>query len=176
MARKGGNPGLGSHPAAPHPEAFLHKSVDGSHALNKGREKLAHHDWREKHGRGALKEYAKGAPHEEGRMNAGRSAEGVQMVSDPWRTGSDASYAEPRLIPDYELLPRDDSGGPEYQPYTQEWGDGGYVSGWKAHLSAKGGSDDPEEGDMQLSTVEGRTRGERGVRSGPASSQRMSRK
>lgn len=174
MARKG-NPGLGSHPSAPHPEAFLHKGVDGSAALNRGREKLAHHDWRERHGRGALKEYAKGAPHEEGRTNAGRSAEGVQMVSDPWRTGSDASYIEPRLMPDYELLPRDDSGGPEYQPYTQEWGDGGYVTGMKAHLSAMGGSDDPQSGDEQLSTNAGRSRGERGP-SAPSSSSRMARK
>ena len=70
-----------------------------------------------------------------------------KMVSDPWATGSDAAYIRPKLIPDMELLPRDDSGGPEWDPYTQEWGDGGYVVGEKAHLSARGGSDDAEEED-----------------------------
>lgn len=59
-------------------------------------------------------------------------------------SGEDASYIKPKLIPDYELLPRDDSGGPEWDAYTQEFGDGGYVTGDKAHLSARGGMDDPE--------------------------------
>jgi hypothetical protein len=54
-------------------------------------------------------------------------------------TGRDAADTRPFLIPDFELLPRDDSGGPEWTPYTQEWGDGGYVTGPKAHLSPGGG-------------------------------------
>ena len=70
-----------------------------------------------------------------------------KMVSDPWRTGSDASYVEPRFIPDYELLGRDDSGGPDWDPRTADFGDGGVVTGAKAHLSARGGSDDPKTGD-----------------------------
>jgi hypothetical protein len=45
------------------------------------------------------------------------------------------------------LLPRDDSGGPEWDAYSQEFGDGGYVVGDKAHLSASGGKDDPIEDD-----------------------------
>ena len=63
----------------------------------------------------------------------------------------DAAGITPKLVPDYELLPRDDSGGPEWDPYTQQFGDGGYVTGDKAHLSASGGSDDPmaTEGDEQ---------------------------
>lgn len=66
-----------------------------------------------------------------------------------YEKGRDASYIKPKLIPDYELLPRDDSGGPEWDPYTQEFGDGGHVTGDKAHLSAKGGKDDKENGDEQ---------------------------
>lgn len=72
-----------------------------------------------------------------------------KMVSDPWRTGSDASYIEPRMIPDYELLGRDDSGGPDFEPRTAQFGDGGEVTGAKAHLSARGGSDDPKSGTEQ---------------------------
>jgi hypothetical protein len=66
-------------------------------------------------------------------------------------SGEDAAYIKPKLIPDYELLPRDDSGGPEWQPYSAEFGDGGYVIGNKAHLMARGGEDDPmgEDGDEQ---------------------------
>lgn len=56
--------------------------------------------------------------------------------------GSDAAYITPRLIPDFQLQGRDDSGGPEYQEYTASFGDGGFVMGDKAHLSAHGGSDD----------------------------------
>lgn len=72
---------------------------------------------------------------------------GGRGVSDPWDSGSDAAYIKPKLIPDDELLPRDDSGGPEWDPYTAEFGDGGYVIGDKAHLSAKGGKDDDEVND-----------------------------
>lgn len=130
------------------------------------RERGAHHDNREKMGRDA--------PHERG-DNEGRSDGGVKMVSDPWRTGSDASYIEPRLIPDYELLGRDDSGGPEWQPYTAEFGDGGYVTGDKAHLSARGGRDDELDGDEQRSTYNARNEGRGGERPGPASSTRRAR-
>ena len=70
-----------------------------------------------------------------------------------WETGKDAAYIKPKLVPDFELLTRDDSGGPDYQPYTAEFGDGGFVTGEKAHLSAHGGKDDDEEGDEIVSTV-----------------------
>ena len=64
-------------------------------------------------------------------------------------TGSDAAYIKPKLIPDYELLPRDDSGGPDYDPYTQEFGDGGFVQGEneKHHLAATPGGEHAEEED-----------------------------
>lgn len=66
---------------------------------------------------------------------------------DGYEKGSDAAYIKPRLIPDDELLPRDDSGGPDWDPYSSEFGDGGYVTGDKQHLSAHGGSEDKEERD-----------------------------
>lgn len=86
-----------------------------------------------------------------------------KMVSDPWRTGSDASYIEPRLIPDYELLGRDDSGGPDWQPRTAEFGDGGMVTGAKKHLSARGGEDDELVGTEQRSTGNARNMGRGGM-------------
>lgn len=57
-------------------------------------------------------------------------------------SGSDAANGmKPRLIPDYELLGRDDSGGLNFDPHTGDFGDGGYVTGEKAHLSVKGGKE-----------------------------------
>lgn len=70
-----------------------------------------------------------------------------RMNQKGWQAGSDAAYIKPKLIPDMELLPRDDSGGPDWDPYTAQFGDGDYKIGTKAHLSASGGSDDSEEGD-----------------------------
>lgn len=61
--------------------------------------------------------------------------------------GDDAAYIKPKLVPDYELLARDDSGGPDWEGYAAQFGDGGYVIGDKAHLSASGGKDDEMEGD-----------------------------
>jgi len=75
-----------------------------------------------------------------------------------YMTGKDASYIKPKLVPDYELLPRDDSGGPDYQPYTAEFGDGGFVTGDKAHLSATGGTEDEDDGDEQESTEKARNK------------------
>lgn len=60
---------------------------------------------------------------------------------------TDAAGIEPKLIPDYELLARDDSGGPDYQPYTAQFGDGEFKQGAKPHLSADGGGKaDPLDG------------------------------
>lgn len=56
--------------------------------------------------------------------------------------GDDAAYIKPRLIPDYQLMARDDSGGMEWDAYTQEFGDGGFVTGQKKHLSVSGAEDD----------------------------------
>jgi hypothetical protein len=67
---------------------------------------------------------------------------GGRTASRPWTEGNDAAWMKPKLIPDYELEPRDDSGGPEFDSYTAEFGDGGYVTGDKAHLSVSGGRDD----------------------------------
>lgn len=68
---------------------------------------------------------------------------------EPWEGGNDAAGMEPKLIPDYELQGRDDSGGPDYDGYSASFGDGGFVQGEKAHLSVRGGKDDPEESDEQ---------------------------
>lgn len=54
----------------------------------------------------------------------------------------DAAEMKPRLIPDDKLLPRDDSGGPGFDPYTAEFDDGGRVTGAKSHLSVGGGKKD----------------------------------
>jgi hypothetical protein len=53
----------------------------------------------------------------------------------------DAAEISPKLVPDEDLLPRDNSGGIDFTPYTQQWDDSGKVTGGdKAHLSATGGS------------------------------------
>jgi len=54
---------------------------------------------------------------------------------------SDAATIKPKFVPDDELLPRDNSGGIGFDPYTAEFGDGGKVTGPKGHLSASGGGD-----------------------------------
>lgn len=147
-----------------HPEHHLHH--DGHHGHHSKHEHMAHHDGREHEGRGAHHEGGRGAPHEDreggnyGRSFGRHGSEGI--------IGRDAAYIEPRLIPDYELLPRDDSGGPEWQPYTQEFGDGGYVTGAKHHLSAHGGMDDPDEGDEQRSTGTERNKVGRQSKGSPA--------
>lgn len=77
----------------------------------------------------------------------GREKTDGAVFKGGYLSGEDAAYIKPKLVPDYELLPRDDSGGPEWDAYTQEFGDGGYVIGDKEHLSAHGGEDDPESKD-----------------------------
>jgi len=52
-------------------------------------------------------------------------------------SGSDASYIEPKFVPDDKLLPRDDSGGRgggEFQKTTQWDGGGKIVGESKGHL------------------------------------------
>lgn len=149
MAKK--HPGHVMHDG--HPEEHLHKDVHKGH-MHPEHEHGAHHDGRERHGRGAHHEGAQGAPHE---------MRGNRGMGEHEPTGRDAAEARPFLIPDYELLPRDDSGGPEFMPYTQEWGDGGYTTGPKMHLSPqgprvppRGGGDTPEEGDEESRAPRGR--------------------
>ena len=126
-----------------HPEEHLHEDVRKGH-MHPRHEHGAHHDGREHRGRGAHHEGARGAPHE---------MRGNEGMGEHEPTGRDAAMTRPFLIPDYELLPRDDSGGPEWEPYTAEWGDGGYVTGPKAHLTpagpAKDRSETPERGDEE---------------------------
>lgn len=74
-------------------------------------------------------------------------AKEMRRDGDGWNSGRDAAYIKPKFIPDDELLPRDDSGGPDWEPRTAMFGDGGDVTGAKAHLSARGGEGDREEGD-----------------------------
>lgn len=61
---------------------------------------------------------------------------------------TDAVGIKPKLIPNFELLPRDDSGGPEWDPHAAAFGDGGYVTGGdeKGHISASGGGQHAREG------------------------------
>jgi hypothetical protein len=97
-----------------------------------------------------------------------------------YASGRDAAYIKPRLIPDKQLLGRDDSGGPEWQPYTAQWDDGGYVTGQKRHLSANGGGDDSETNDEvsaePRSRAAKRAEGEGNASpKGPAKSARLSR-
>jgi hypothetical protein len=61
-----------------------------------------------------------------------------------YQTGKDAAYIKPKFIPNDELRARDNSGGLDFEPYTAEFGDGGRVTGDKAHLSARGGGDTEE--------------------------------
>lgn len=97
-------------------------------------------------------------------------------------TGSDAAYITPRFIPDYELLGRDDSGGPEFNPYNAQFGDGGFVTGAKAHLSASGGRDDGMNGDEESDDIRAvpaeKALGQKDVESGkaPGRSVAMARK
>ena len=93
-------------------------------------------------------------------------------------SGQDAAYIEPKLIPDYELLPRDDSGGPEWDAYTAQFGDGGYVTGDKEHLAARdGGPEDAEtedEVDEQTRRGSAKTVSKSG-RDVPASSKKLAK-
>lgn len=97
------------------------------------------------------------------------------MAKERVYESTDAAGIKPKLIPDYELLARDDSGGPEWQPYTAQFGDGGFVTGNKAHLSAKGGEDDELKGDEQDSTVGKRNQGRGGSEKIPASSSKYAK-
>lgn len=60
----------------------------------------------------------------------------------------DAAEIKPKLIPNFELMARDDSGGPDWDPHTGQFGDGGYVTGGseKGHISASGGGQHDREG------------------------------
>lgn len=73
-------------------------------------------------------------------------------------TGNDAAYIKPKLIPDAELLPRDNSGGLDYEPRNGAWGSGGDPVGPKASLSADG------KGASQTNEMAERSRGEKGTR------------
>lgn len=94
------------------------------------------------------------------------------MASDRMRGGGrDAAEMKPRFIPDYELLGRDDSGGIGFEPYTAEFGDGGRVTGAKAHLSVRGGEVDAMEKD-EVSREEREDREERRFDRGDAGERR----
>ena len=88
---------------------------------------------------------------------------------------ADAATIKPKFVPNYCLQPRDDSGGPDWQPYTAEWGDGGYAAGeeQKGHLSPSGGGEPPLKGSEQDGTIARRNRG-RG-QAPPASSSKEAR-
>ena len=77
--------------------------------------------------------------------------------STPWKSGSDAAYMKPRFVPNDKLQPRDDSGGPEDSPYTAAFGDGGFVTGEKSHLTT--GMIDDNEMDLDMQTSQPRAKG-----------------
>lgn len=60
-----------------------------------------------------------------------------------YMAGNDAAYIEPKFVPNYQLLARDDSGGPDWDPYSATFGDGQEKRGDKAHLSAN--ANDPDD-------------------------------
>lgn len=92
-----------------------------------------------------------------------------------WETGKDAAYIKPKLVPNDELLARDDSGGPDYQPYTAAFGDGGFVHGEKPHLSTGAGMEDEVIGDEQDSLEAGREKNASVASKAPASSKKEAR-
>ena len=57
---------------------------------------------------------------------------------------ADAATIRPKFVPNSRLLPRDDSGGPDWNPptlaHSGDFGDGGRVTGSKSYLSASGGT------------------------------------
>lgn len=71
-----------------------------------------------------------------------------------WNSGRDAAYIKPKFVPDAALHGRDDSGGIDYNDnYTEQFGDGGYVTGGaKSYLSASGGKDVMEKGGEESNT------------------------
>lgn len=81
------------------------------------------------------------------------------MAKEGYSSGSDAAYIKPKLVPDYELLPRDDSGGPEFDPHTANFGDGGNVTGAKAHLSASGGKEAPKLDNLESNKARAKNTG-----------------
>lgn len=58
----------------------------------------------------------------------------------------DAAEIKPKFIPDMQLLPRDNSGGLDWEPRVEVWGDGGKPVGAKSYLSASGGDEKSEGG------------------------------
>lgn len=72
------------------------------------------------------------------------------MAKNMLPSNTDAAGIKPRLIPDFQLLGRDDSGGMDFQPYTAQFGDGGFCQGEKPHLSWDGsGKEDEVDGDTR---------------------------
>jgi hypothetical protein len=65
-----------------------------------------------------------------------------------WNSGRDAAYIKPKFVPDGALHGRDDSGGIDWNDnYTEQFGDGGKVTGGaKSYLSASGGSEPAMQG------------------------------
>lgn len=68
------------------------------------------------------------------------------MANDRVYMSKDAAGIAPKFVPNTNLMARDDSGGPDWDPYTQQFGDGGEIIGAKPHLSVSGGTADEIEG------------------------------
>lgn len=74
------------------------------------------------------------------------------MANNKIYKSTDAAGIEPKFVPNFNLMARDDSGGPEYDTYTAAFGDGEFKVGSKPHLSVSGGTEDTVDGDMRSDT------------------------
>ena len=101
----------------------------------------------------------------EGRMEArDNSRSDERRNQEGFEMGRDAAYIKPKLIPDMELLPRDDSGGIDWDPYNMQFGDGGYVVGEKTHLSTKANKIEKDEAGEAGDEISQRQREEAGIK------------
>lgn len=66
-----------------------------------------------------------------------------------WEAGESAAWSKPMTMDYEELTPRDDSGGPDYEPYLAMFGDGGVVEGDdpKNHLGPEGSGERLQDSD-----------------------------
>lgn len=99
------------------------------------------------------------------------------MPKEGYMTGDDAAYIKPKFVPNFQLMARDDSGGPEFDNYTAAFGDGEFKVGAKSHLSTSGGTEDAMEGDYRsdkprTSAYEAISKAPKAGNNGPSSSKK----
>ena len=57
------------------------------------------------------------------------------MAGNTYSGQSDAAVMKPRLVQGKDVMPRDNSGGPDFKKMSGDFGDGGKVQGPKPHLT-----------------------------------------